>query len=177
MVRQSLSGTASLDEARETLTGRLYTLANANALLTQTNRYGATLADVIDRELAGFKERAAIEGPSIMLSPGATQGFALVIHELFTNAVKYGALSTLSGKIEICWSVEESANKPSLTFRWLERSGPTVVPPRHTSFGTTLLKVAVSGADGTPRIEYPAEGVRYTLKVWLSSITEAMQED
>lgn len=175
VVRQSLAGSPLLDGARETLTARLHTLANANALLTETSRYGATLGDVINLELAGFTDRAAIEGPSILLCPSATQGFALIIHEFFTNAVKYGALSTPSGKIEICWSVEESGNKPGLTFRWLERGGPKVVPPRHRSFGTTLLNVAISGGD--TRLEYAAEGVRYTLKVSLSSITQAMHED
>jgi two-component system CheB/CheR fusion protein len=177
MVQQSLSGTPSLDDARKTLTARLHSLANANALLTQTNRYGASLADVIDRELAGFKTRASIKGPTIMLTPAAAQGFALVIHELLTNAAKYGALSAPSGKLEICWSVEESGEEPSLTFRWQERGGPPAAPPQRTGFGTTLLNIAISGGGSTPRIEYASEGVSYTLKVSLSSITEAVQEE
>jgi two-component system CheB/CheR fusion protein len=177
VVQQSLSGTQSLGEERETLTARLHSIANANELLTQTNRYGATLEDVIDRELASFKARASIEGPPILLTPSATQGFALVIHELFTNAAKYGALSTPLGKIEICWSVENRGDEPRLTFRWQERGGPPPALPQRTGFGTTLLNHAVSGGDGTPRIEYAAEGVRYTLEVALSSITGVMQEE
>jgi two-component system, chemotaxis family, CheB/CheR fusion protein len=177
VVQQSLSGTQSFGDARETLTARLHSLANANALLTQTNRYGATLEDVIDREMAGFKDRASIKGPPILLSPGATQGFALVIHELLTNAAKYGALSNTLGKIDICWSVENNGDEPRLTFRWQERGGPPSVPPQRTGFGTLLLNHAISGGDGRPRIEYAAEGVCYTLEVLLSSITEVMQEE
>ena len=170
VVQQSLSGTQSLSEARETLTARLHSLANANALLTQTDWYGATLEDVIARELASFKARASIDGPPIRLTPNATQGFALVIHELCTNAAKYGALSTPAGKLEIRWSVEEGGDEPRLMFRWQERGGPRLAPPQRTGFGTTLLNSAISGGDGTPRIEYAPEGVRYTLEVPLSSI-------
>ena len=171
VVQQSLSGTQSLGEARETLTARLHSLANANALLTQTDWYGATLEDVIARELASFMARASIDGPPIRLTPNATQGFALVIHELCTNAAKYGALSTPAGTLEIRWSVEEGGDEPRLMFRWQERGGPRLAPPQRMGFGTTLLNSAISGGDGTPRIEYAPEGVRYTLEVPLSSIT------
>jgi len=170
VVQQSLSGTQSLTEARETLTARLHSLANANALLTQTDWYGATLEDVIIRELASFKARASIDGPPIRLTPNATQGFALVIHELCTNAAKYGALSTPAGSLEIRWSVEEGGDEPRLVFRWQERGGPRLASPQRTGFGTTLLNSAISGGDGTPRIEYAPEGVRYTLEVPLSSV-------
>ena len=139
-------------------------------MLTQTDWYGATLKDVIARELASFVARASIDGPPIRLTPNATQGFALVIHELCTNATKYGALSTPAGKLEIRWSVEEGGDEPRLMFRWQERGGPRLTPPQRMGFGTTLLNSAISGGDGTPRIEYAPEGVRYTLEVPLSSI-------
>ena len=170
VVRHSLSGTQSLGEAAEALMARLHSLANANALLTQTDWYGATLEDVIIRELASFKARASIDGPPIRLTPNATQGFALVIHELCTNAAKYGALSTPAGRLEIRWSVEEGDDEPRLVFRWQERGGPRLASPQRTGFGTTLLNSAISGGDGTPRIEYAPEGVRYTLEVPLSSV-------
>ena len=168
---QSLSGTPSLNQARETLTARLHALANANALLTQADWQGAALKDVIARELASFVARASIEGPPLLLSPNATQSFALVIHELCTNAAKYGALSTPGGKVAIRWSVGERGDEPRLMFRWQERGGPRGAPPKRTGFGTTLLNSAISGGDGTPRIEYAPEGVRYTLDVPLSAVT------
>ena len=138
--------------------------------MTQTDWYGATLKDVIARELASFVASASIDGPPVRLNPNATQGFALVIHELCTNATKYGALSTPAGKVEIRWSVEESGDEPRLMFRWQERGGPPSTPPQHMGFGTRLLNIAISGGDGTPRIEYATEGARYTLDVPLSSI-------
>ena len=150
VVQQSLSGTQSLDEARETLTARLHSLANANALLTQTNWYGAALEDVIDRELASFKPRASIEGPPILMTPSATQGFALVIHELFTNATKYGALSTPAGKIEICWSVEEEWRRAEadVPLAGARRSAGCSAPAH--GFRHHAAQHAIGGGDGTP---------------------------
>ena len=113
---QSLSGIHSLAEAREALTARLQALANGNALLTQADWHGAQLKDVIERELASFVSRATPEGPEIRLTPGATQGFALVIHELATNAAKFGALSTPGGQLAIRWSVEERGENPRFSF-------------------------------------------------------------
>ena len=94
----------------------------------------------------------------------------MVIHELCTNATKYGALSIPDGKVEIRWSVEDGGDEPKLMFRWQERGGPRITPPQRTGFGTTLLNSAISGADGKPRIEYAPEGVRYTLDVPLSYV-------
>jgi two-component system CheB/CheR fusion protein len=120
--------------------------------------------------LASFVARASVDGPPIRLTPNATQGFALVIHELCTNATKYGALSTPAGKLEIHWSVEDGGDEPRLVFRWQERGGPPPTSPQRMGFGTTLLNSAISGGDGTPRIEYAPEGVRYTLEVPLSAV-------
>ena len=166
---QSLSGTHSLAQAREALTARLHALANANAVLVEANWQGASLKVVIDRELASFVSRASIEGPLIELIPSATQAFALVIHELATNAAKHGALSTTGGKVAIRWSVEERAENPSFSFSWQESGGPPVTVPERNGFGTTLLKNAF-GSDATPRLEYAPQGLRYILEVALSAV-------
>ena len=111
---QTLSGAQSLAEAGEAFIARLHALANANALLMEAHWHGASLKDVIERELASFVSRASIEGPQIQLTASATQGFALVIHELATNAAKFGALSTSGGQVAIRWSVEERAREPKI---------------------------------------------------------------
>jgi two-component system CheB/CheR fusion protein len=163
---QSLSGTQSL----EGFAARLRALANANALLTHSDWKGAPLKDVIARELASFVSRATIEGPLVLLDLNATQGFALVIHELATNAAKHGALSTPAGTVAIRWSVNERRNAPQFSFSWQESGGPPVVPPGRKGFGTTLLKSAIGGADGTPNLEYATNGVHYTLEAPLSAV-------
>jgi two-component system, chemotaxis family, CheB/CheR fusion protein len=167
---QSLSGEHSLDRAREAFTARLHALANANALLTQSNWRGAPLKDVITRELASFVSRATIAGPPLVLNVNATQGFALVIHELATNAAKYGALSTPVGEVAIQWSVEEKGDEPRFSFSWRESGGPQVTPPTRKGFGTTLLNSAIGGADAEPKIEYNSKGVHYTLQAPLFAI-------
>jgi two-component system, chemotaxis family, CheB/CheR fusion protein len=166
---QSLSGTHSLAQAREALTARLHALANANAVLVEANWQRASLKAVIDRELASFVSRASIEGPLIELIPSATQAFALVIHELATNAAKHGALSTTGGKVAIRWSVEERAESPSFSFSWQESGGPPVTAPERNGFGTTLLKSAF-GSDATPRLDYAPQGLHYILEVALSAV-------
>jgi two-component sensor histidine kinase len=148
----------------------LHALANANALLTQSDWKGAPLKDVIARELASFVSRATIEGPPLLLNLSATQGFALVIHELATNAAKHGALSTPAGTVAIHWSVNERSNAPQFSFSWQESGGPPVVPPERKGFGTTLLKSAIGGAEAAPNIEYAPKGVHYTLEAPLSAI-------
>jgi two-component system CheB/CheR fusion protein len=169
---QSLSGAKSLDQARAAFTARLHALANANALLTQADWKGAPLKDVITRELVSFVSRTTIEGPPVLLNVSAAQGFALVIHELATNAAKYGALSTPAGMVAIRWSVNEMSDAPQFSFSWQESGGPPVGPPGRKGFGT-LLKSAIGGADATPGIEYAPKGVRYTLEAPLSAVATA----
>jgi two-component system CheB/CheR fusion protein len=164
---QSLSGAQSLDKAREAFTARLRALANA---MTQSAWTGARLREVIERELASFMSRAGVEGPPVLLNPSTTQGFALIIHELPTNAAKHGALSTPAGEVAIRWSVEEKGDGPRLSFSWQESGGPWVIPPARAGFGSTLLKSAIGVADIASSIEYNPKGVHYTLEAPLSAI-------
>jgi two-component system CheB/CheR fusion protein len=166
---QSLSGDRSLGTARKTFVARLQALGNVQELLTSTEWQGAPLEQVIIHELQPFAARISMEGPFVVLSPSATQGFALIIHELGTNATKYGALSTPAGRVAIRWSVEEKSGRPSFTFRWQEHGGPTVSAPATSGFGTTLLEHAIGGVDDA-RIDYAREGVSYTVEAPLSTI-------
>jgi two-component sensor histidine kinase len=98
------------------------------------------------------------------------QMFALVIHELATNAAKYGSLSQPGGHVVIAWEVRDVASEPQLTFTWLERGGPPVVPPVHQGFGSRLISAALPG---TPRIAFESEGYAYTVDVPLADVTRA----
>ena len=128
------------------------------------------MSDVVARALDTFAGRFSIEGEHVLLNPNATQGLALVIHELCTNANKYGAYSTPGGRVAIRWSINEAGDQPSLAFRWQERGGPRVVPPQHTSFGTTLLHLAIGGAAAPPHIDYAPEGLTYTFEAPLAAV-------
>ena len=91
---RTLIGTRSVEDAREMLIGRLQSLGHAHELLTETSWMGADLKDIVQAEIAGFTERVRFSGPTVSLSPSGVQTFALIVHELSTNAAKYGALSS-----------------------------------------------------------------------------------
>jgi len=167
---RSMASGRNLDDAREALIARLHALAHATDLLSDTNFQGASINDVVERALETFAGRYSLEGEHILLSPGATQSLALVVHELCTNAAKYGAYSTPGGRVAIHWSIEDVANEPKLAFRWQERGGPRVVPPKLTSFGTTLLQLAIGDGETPPDIGYAPEGFTYTFKTPLAAV-------
>lgn len=169
---RSLPDGRPIHEARESFVARLRALAHANDALSEAEWIGAPLKDVIDRAVVAFSRRVSIEGKYIRLSAAATQGFALVVHELCTNASKYGAFSTPNGSVAICWSIEHVGAEPRFAFRWQERGGPRVVPPKHTSFGTTLMELAIRGADTRPHFDYAPEGLTYTFEAPLAEITD-----
>ena len=105
----------------------------------------------------------------VQLKPSAAQSFALLIHELATNAGKYGALSTPGGNVAISWSIHRNG-RPILRFTWRERGGPAVAKPSHKGFGTTLLEHAIGGLDSSPTIDFTAEGLVYETRAELSTI-------
>jgi two-component sensor histidine kinase len=151
--------------ARESFFARLHALARAQDLLLEGESRGATIKDLVALALESFGQRVIIEGPHVYLSASLAQGFALILHELATNAAKYGALSGPTGTITVQWS-QESCSAPVLFFRWRERGGPPASPPTHKGFGTMLLEVAVASTD-TPRFEYSRDGFYYELKAAL----------
>ena len=148
----------------------MHALAHATDLLSDADYQGASINDVVERSLETFAGRFSIEGEHVLLNPGATQGLALVIHELCTNATKYGAYSAPGGQVAISWSIEELADEAKLAFRWQERGGPRVIPPEHTSFGTTLLQLAIGGAETPPDIDYAPEGFIYAFETPLAAV-------
>ena len=121
--------------------GRLRALANAHSLLAQARWAGADLRKLAEEELSPYfhngDPRARIEGPRLLLKPEAAQAMAMALHELATNAAKYGALSKPNGRIDVQWSVEAGRR---LQLTWKESGGPEVGPPTHEGFGTRAIK-------------------------------------
>jgi signal transduction histidine kinase/CheY-like chemotaxis protein len=136
----SLSGNRSMKEARAALEARLQALARANRRLTESHSSATRLDEIVRLELTPFTDRTTIEGPKVMLDPLHAQNISLALHELATNAAKYGAFSVERGKVAISWSVTNKGKYNALTFRWRESGGPPVVAPKHRGFGTTLLE-------------------------------------
>lgn len=123
---------------------------------------GMFLHDVVRQHVEGFGGRVSISGPQVLLKPSASQGFALILHELSTNAVKFGALAAPSGMILVSWSVDDALTG-NLVFNWVEQGGPPVLPPDRKGFGTVLLKHAVASASGPPALDYAPSGFSYRL--------------
>ena len=171
IANRTLSGDQPIEKARDVFSARLMALAKAHALLTVNLVEGASLEDIVRGELDGFSERVKIRGPSIILTPGATQGFALIVHELATNAVKYGGFATKDGRVTVAWSHSNlAASGPCLAFRWQERGGLPVTPPACPGFGSKLLERAIESSEHSATFDYATEGLTYDLNIPLTSI-------
>ena len=170
VIQAIASGSWPAGEQRDVFFGRLHALASAQDLLTQSEERGASLKDLIARALQSFSDRVHIEGPELILNARSAQGFTLIIHELATNAMKYGALTAAGGTVSVHWSVEGNTASPTVSFEWRERGGPAVKPPNHTGFGSKLLKHAVPHAGDPPRFEYAPEGFTFELRTTLETL-------
>ena len=154
---------------------RLEALGSVHDILTEANWVGTNIVDVVTRAIAPHRpgdDRIRISGPALQLSAKQSLALALGVHELATNAVKYGALSTDQGMVDIAWSV--SAEEPRVfTFRWQESGGPEIssVENRKKGFGSRLLERSVkSDFNGTVRIDYGRSGLRFELETPLENL-------
>jgi PAS domain S-box-containing protein len=137
MVRLTKADT--LAEYTEALTGRINALAHAHTLLSESRWTGADLGQIVEDELAPYRRddlQIMISGPGVRLTPSAAQPIAVALHELATNAVKYGALSAIQGRLSLTWKVD-SAN--ALELIWSEAGGPRVQAPQRSGFGTRAV--------------------------------------
>lgn len=146
VVRRSLSGDPALAQAREAISSRLSSLAHTHQKLTEADWTGLELRDLVQAELEPFGNQIAIRGPAVTLDPRLSQNFALALHELTTNASKYGALSNPSGHVAVHWKIDRGPAGRVLRLGWQERGGPPVSAPSQDGFGTTLLKSVLGGA-------------------------------
>lgn len=169
-VIQSIAGntllhSSDLDSAREALFGRLHALAHAQEFVAAGADGGAPLRDLVEAELASFGTRAKVDGEFLMAGSSFAQMFALIVHELATNAMKHGALSGPRGEVAVGWRTNHGEQEPTLLVRWEERGGPIVQPPVSTGFGTQLISLI-----GEPHLTYNPEGFEYRLTVPLEEV-------
>ena len=168
---RSLSGTQPLGEARDILIQRLHALARSQSVLMSQGFEGAPLAEIVSLEFESFSDRVQAAGPEVMLNPRVAQTFALIVHELATNATKHGALSTPQGQIKIHWSIEGVGPEARFRFKWQELDGPTVIPPTRQGFGRILLEKAVAQEFGSPpTVLFDPDGLTYQIDAPLSVV-------
>jgi PAS domain S-box-containing protein len=132
---------------------RVAALARAHSLLAESGWSGADLRAVAERELAPYAAQpgpaAILDGPPVPLAPAAVQPFAMVLHELATNAAKHGALSALGGRVEVRWRIGRRTGEDGhLRLRWAETGGPAATPPARSGFGTRVIEGTVRGQLG-----------------------------
>lgn len=162
IAHQTFGGSKATDEARNSFVGRLMALASAHTLLTQRNWESAPLHKLATDTLSSQGVEAArysIEGPPIDLPSRAALALGMALHELGTNAVKYGALSNEEGRIDLTWSILPQ-DTPRLTITWRESGGPAVVVPERKGFGSTLIERALArDLDASVFVDFRSEGV------------------
>jgi PAS domain S-box-containing protein len=169
-------GSRSIDEFVRALDGRIQSMADAHALLSHSRWLGVGLADLVRRQLAPYTTttNTVIGGPEITLSAAATQAVAMVLQELVTNAVKYGALSTAHGQVTVSWDRQLDRDGPvRLVVSWRETGGPPTTAPSRFSYGTNLIRGLIPRElGGAVDLVFASDGVRCDIQIPLPARVE-----
>lgn len=180
IVDQALRNPAVPDVIRESIESRILALSRSHDLLTSRNWEGAGLHDLVVIALHPFEgvaehaERFTITGENLHLSPKATLALAIALHELATNAVKYGAFSNNDGRIEISWTSVPTAGPGWLVLCWREHDGPPVIVPEHKGFGSWVIERGLAHElGGSVDLDYRELGVVCTIEIPASAQGDA----
>lgn len=164
IVTQTLRTAPDLESGRKSLVQRIQALARAHDILLSGQRDAGTV-DAIVKAAVSLHDpdgRIAVDGPDLALGPKAALTLALIMHELSTNAAKYGALSVEEGTVGASWTVDGASDKngPLLDLIWTERNGPAALPPARKGFGTRLIEMGLSGSPaGFVELDYAETGL------------------
>lgn len=174
---QTWQGSPTAAEFMKAFEGRVLALAAAHDLLSQDQ--SADLGELVRRVVGPFAGADAleIEGRPFKVASSSVVPFSLVLHELATNAAKYGALSNAGGKARISWkSYRAESGERRFKFKWEESGGPSVAPPQRSGFGTVLMTRAFADVEGQSRLTHAPEGLRYRLDAPMSGRLGRVQE-
>jgi PAS domain S-box-containing protein len=156
----NLSQAAGVADLKKAIEGRIQALANVHSLFVATRWIGAELSTIAEQELAPYtatgEKRLRIDGPQVLLEPTTAQAVAVTLHELATNAAKYGSLSVANGVVDLKWSHEANGR---LHLRWEETGGPTVRPPTRSGFGGRIIEQMIAQLKGESRFDWRADGL------------------
>jgi PAS domain S-box-containing protein len=162
IVEQTLRRDGVDQDVREALSGRVAALATAHNVVTRKKWVSASMREIISDALTPFctSDRCKVEGPDLAVSPTTAVTLGLAVHELATNAAKYGALKTGEGRISVRWSVEDGR----LKWEWREHDGPVVQSPRQRGFGSRMIERGLARQlGGTVEMDFSADGLRCRL--------------
>jgi two-component system CheB/CheR fusion protein len=174
IVRRSAETSTSVEEYASHLDGRLNAFTRTQALVTRDPDGGVDLEYLVVEELLGYNaregEQLRVSGPPVRFQPKTAETFALAIHELATNAIKYGALSQPRGVVDVSWRVDDTANPSSrLIFDWREIGGPRVLAPKRKGFGSELLERTLAFEfKGKTTLTYNPSGLQCTIAIPLN---------
>jgi two-component sensor histidine kinase len=166
LVTQTVANEPAALELRDSLLGRLQALSRAEELLFKDNARVLDLADLAARTLEPFGApgRLVVEGPRLRLPARTGRILALALHELATNATKYGALSSAEGTVRLSWTVGSGEDRSGVRLSWVESGGPAARTPQRRGFGTRLLTALVEyELEGRVELNYESSGLRYQL--------------
>ena len=177
IARQIARRTKNFEDFDAAFSARIGALAEVHDLLVTRNWQGADIREVIRSQLAPFAQsedgRVTIKGPELLLRPKAVEHIGLVLHELATNATKYGALSSPTGSVSIRWKINPGDGElRQIQIDWQESGGPPVTVPEHKGFGHMVIThVAPKALEGHTNLNFAVDGLRWTLLVPAANVT------
>jgi two-component sensor histidine kinase len=181
IARQTMHQSTTKDDFEARFSGRLGALGRSLDLLTANDWRGARLDELVRLELTPFGAldavRILVKGPSLSLNPEAARNIGLALHELATNATKYGALSVPGGKVAVRWEVTSSGGQSRFIMTWRESGGPLVTEPERWGFGRRVIQqITAQALTGRVTHEFLPSGVRWTLNIRASFVIPAGSE-
>jgi len=168
IANQTLRGTPDPAQFIEKFQARLQALSRAHTLLTRRSWESADITDLVRDQLVldGDSDRFSIIGPRAFLTPQSAVALALVLHELGTNARKYGSLSSTAGRVGVRWTMISA--EPAIHLQWTESGGPAVQTPARRGFGITLIEKSLGGVGGSARLHFESDGLRCSIRLPLA---------
>jgi PAS domain S-box-containing protein len=174
ITRMSLVETKTIQDAKEELLGRLRAMSDAQSLLVDRNWHGSTVDAVLANALTPFGydpvgDRIKLDGPLVRVTAKQMQALSMAVHELATNAAKYGALSNDHGTVHVTWTLDR-ANSSHFRLVWREAAGPKVRAPERKGFGTVMLtRILAQEINGEISLEYNSDGLVCSMEGWLDN--------
>ena len=178
IARVTAGSSASVAEFCASFNKRLEAMARTHSLLAEARWQGATIRTLLEEELFQYSSSGAIAltGPEISVRPTAAQSLSMAIHELATNAAKYGALSRPEGRLDIAWSRSDVGSGERIRLEWRERGGPAVVKPQRRGFGTTVLtRMLTAQLNATADLHYEPDGLRVLIEIPIEQLVPRLE--